>query len=157
MSRIVRLDKTYKESYAKNLQIAIDREKELAKREAQVQLKEWVQKSEKLIREDAVKRSRSSVVGKITEHLIPYFGGATFPYNPKDCRFLGTPADIIVFNGMDEGNISEIIFAEIKTGEHAQLTLRERQVRDAIKEGKVKWKLIRVERNDSDIDEDPQT
>jgi predicted Holliday junction resolvase-like endonuclease len=145
-NRLIKVSTTFRKKYQDDLNNAISREKELAKREAELNLKDWIQRSEKYIREDAVRRSRSSVVGKVTEHLIPYFG--QFEYNPKDVRFLGTPVDLVIFNGMDEGNIREIVFAEIKTGDQAQLTTRERQIRNLITENKIKWKLIRVNRQD---------
>ena len=83
------------------------------------------------------------VTGKVTEHLVPLMG--QFPYNPKDVRFLGTPVDLIVFDGMDEDDLSEIVFVEVKTGASASLSTRERRIRDAVRAGYVRWHELRID------------
>ena len=67
----------------------------------------------------------------------------TFPYDPKDARFLGTPIDLIVFDGMNDGSMRDIIFLEVKSGS-SSLTTRERQIRDAVVAKRVVWKEFRV-------------
>ena len=69
---------------------------------------------EKEMRADSVKRSKVVTLGKIAEHFAPYLPGWT--YNPQDARFLGSPIDFIVFDGMSEGVINGVVFVEIKTG-----------------------------------------
>jgi predicted Holliday junction resolvase-like endonuclease len=101
----------------------------------------WKREEEKKIRADAVKRSKNVIKGKTTEHLVPYM--EDFDYNPSDCRFLGSPIDIIVFDGLSDGDVKEVVFLEIKTGKSASLSSRERKVRDALKEKRVSWRLIR--------------
>ena len=81
------------------------------------------------IREDAVQRSQAVTAGKVHEQLIPYLPG--FPFNPKDVRFLGSPIDLVVFDGLAEGQVRRVVFLEVKTG-RAGLTSRERSVRDAV-------------------------
>lgn len=102
---------------------------------------QWKLKEEKKVRADAVKRSKEVIKGKTTEHLIPYM--EDFKYNPSDCRFMGSPIDIIVFDGLSEGELTEIIFLEIKAGKHASLSKRERQVRDVIKCREISWRMIK--------------
>jgi predicted Holliday junction resolvase-like endonuclease len=68
---------------------------------------------------------------------------AAFPYDPKDARVLGTPVDLIVFDGMSEDSLREIVFLEIKSKGGA-LSTRERRVRDAVLERRVSWKEFRV-------------
>lgn len=97
--------------------------------------------AETAIRADAVRRSSAVVSGKVTEHLAPYM--AAFPYDPKDARFLGTPVDLIVFDGMSEDSLREIVFLEIKSGS-ATLSTRERRIRDAVMARRVAWKEFRV-------------
>ena len=100
----------------------------------------WKKGYEKDIRKDAATKSRSTLVGKITEHFIPYL--PEFPYDPQDARFLGAPIDFIVFDGMSEGELKEIVLVEVKTNK-GSLNARERQLRDAVNEGRVKWKEVR--------------
>tara|TARA_Y100000310_G_scaffold118392_1_gene117292 strand:+ start:166 stop:666 length:501 start_codon:yes stop_codon:yes gene_type:complete len=92
-------------------------------------------------REDAIKRSKSVISGKIKETIAPYL--PDFPYNPKDCRFIGTPNDFIVFDGMDEGEIKQVVILEIKSGT-SSLSTRQRNLRDAVKDGRVEWAELKL-------------
>jgi predicted Holliday junction resolvase-like endonuclease len=94
-----------------------------------------------VIRQDAVQRSLAVTAGKVYEQLIPYL--PAFPYNPKDVRFLGSPVDLIVFDGLAEGRLRRIVFVEVKTG-RSGLTSRERCVRDIIEDREVEWAELRV-------------
>ena len=81
---------------------------------ADILFRTWKLEEEKKIRQDAVKKSEAVTRGKVTEHLIPYF--PHFEYNPKDARFLGTPVDLIVFDGLSEGEMNKVAFVEVKSG-----------------------------------------
>ena len=120
------------------------KERELRRRseeKARVLFEQWRLDEEGNIRTDAVKRSQSVTRGKVTECLIPYF--PDFPYNPKDARFLGTPVDLIVFDGLsDADEVENVVFIEIKTGKAAALSKRERAVRECIKAGRVQYTII---------------
>jgi predicted Holliday junction resolvase-like endonuclease len=98
------------------------------------------------VREDAVQRSLAVTAGKVHEQLIPYL--PSFPYNPKDARFLGSPVDLVVFDGLAEGRVRRIVFVEVKTG-GAGLTGRERMVREAVRSGAVEWVELRVATGES--------
>lgn len=84
------------------------------------------------------------IIGNVTQHIAPYL--PDFEYNPNDVRFIGHPVDLIIFNGMSEGCLQSIIFAEVKTGRSAKLEPRQRQIRDIIKAGKIGWDVIKVKR-----------
>lgn len=121
------------------------REKELESasiRKAELLFEEWKQRYEKEIRRDAIEKSKAVITGKVTEHLIPYL--PEFKYNPKDTRFIGSPIDLIVFDGLDEGDLRKIVFVEIKSGK-STLSKRERLIRDAIEHGRVEWEIVRHE------------
>ncbi len=97
--------------------------------------KKWEEKLNG-IRIDAVKRSRSVLAGQFTEQLAPYL--PHFPYSPSEVRFIGKPVDFIVFRGMDEKNISEVIFVEVKTGT-SKLNNQQKNLKETIKNRKVAW------------------
>lgn len=101
----------------------------------------WRAKHAGAIRADAVAKSLAVTVGKVSEQLVPYLPG--FAYNPKDARFLGSPVDFVVFDGLDAGALRRVVFLEVKTGA-AALTTRERQVRDAIESGRIAWDELRL-------------
>jgi len=91
-------------------------------------------------REDAIKRSRSVLSGQFSEQMAPYF--PDFPYSPTEVRFIGKPVDFIVFKGMDNKEIEEVIFIEMKTGK-STLNSQERNLKEAIQKKKVKWEEYR--------------
>jgi predicted Holliday junction resolvase-like endonuclease len=112
-----------------------------AQADAQNTLVRWQMETESSIRADAIARSSAVVRGKVTEHLTPYLG--VFPYNPKDVRFLGSPVDLVIFDGMNDNDLREIIFLEIKTGS-ATMSTRERRIRDIVQARQVSWREFRV-------------
>jgi predicted Holliday junction resolvase-like endonuclease len=95
------------------------------------------------IREDAVQRSLAVTAGKVHEQLVPYL--PEFGFNPKDARFLGSPVDLVVFDGLADGEVKRVVFLEVKTG-GASLTARERQVREVIEAREVAWVELRLTR-----------
>lgn len=97
---------------------------------------------ESAIRQDALSRSRSVIKGKVGEHFAPFLPG--FRWNPSDARFLGSPVDFIVFDGMSDGQITEIAIVEIKQGT-SQLSTKQRGIRSAVQEGRVTWHEVRLD------------
>lgn len=93
------------------------------------------------VRLDAVQRSQAVTAGKVLEQLVPYL--PEFAFNPKDARFLGSPVDFVVFDGLSDGVVRQVVFVEVKTG-NAELSRRERQVRDAVEARQVVWAEIRA-------------
>lgn len=110
---------------------------------AEASFERWKIEYETTIRQDAIKKSQAVTIGKVTEHIIPFFSGV-FPYNPKEARFIGSPIDLIVFDGMetDPEHIS-IHFIEVKTST-STLTPKQRAIKYAILNKRVEWKELRV-------------
>lgn len=121
---------------------------EVITKEAAVNLEQWKAEVEKEIRKDAIDKSSSVTMGKMTEHMIPYLPG--FGFNPSDARFIGSPIDLIVFDGLGNDEVKKIVFVEIKTGA-STLSTRERLVRDAIVERRVEWIEMKVNLEGPDI------
>ena len=97
----------------------------------------------KLIKEaraDAIKKSRDVIEGNVMQQLIPCF--PEYKYVPSDSRFISSPLDLIVFNGLSKGCVEEIIFIEIKSGK-GYPTKRQKSVKEAIENGKVRYELLR--------------
>jgi predicted Holliday junction resolvase-like endonuclease len=99
-------------------------------------------------RKDSVERSRSTIKGQIAEQLAPLLPG--FPYEAKDCHFVGNPIDYVVFRGytgmVDRGESPddiEVVLLDIKTGE-AGLRRQQQAIARAIKAGRVRFKVVRV-------------
>lgn len=103
----------------------------------------WRTKAIGAIRQDAIRRSAAIISGKVHEQLVPYLPG--FEFDPRDARFLGSPIDLVVFDGLSAGTVTRVVFVEIKTG-GAGLTAREEEVREAVRARRVEWRELRVER-----------
>ena len=108
-----------------------------------------LKKSSKKDRKDAINRSRAVLTGQISEQIAPYF--PNFPCNPEDVKFLGRPVDFIGFVTsksdehlpLEERRIKEIVFIEVKSGKSV-LTKREKEVKNAIESGRVKYIEYRI-------------
>ena len=80
--------------------------------------------------------------GQLAEQVAPLLG--EFTYDPADARFLGHPIDYIVFDGLsDEADDLELVFVEIKSG-NARLSRREAAIRDAVRDGRVRFEVLRL-------------
>jgi predicted Holliday junction resolvase-like endonuclease len=84
-----------------------------------------------------LKQSRAVLGGLVSEQMAPLLPG--FPFDPGDCRFIGKPVDFLVFRGMNEKEITEVIFLEVKSGSAKTLNDQEKRLRDAIQAGRVRW------------------
>ncbi|HKA58294.1 MAG TPA: Holliday junction resolvase-like protein [Gemmatimonadales bacterium] len=103
----------------------------------------WKLRYTAAIRENAVQRSLAVTTGKVHEQLVPFL--PDFGFNPKDVRFLGSPVDLVVFDGLSAGMVERVVFLEVKTGS-ASLTEREKQVRKVIEARQVAWAELRLAR-----------
>ena len=93
------------------------------------------------IREIAIKQSRAVLSGQFSEQIAPFL--PDFPYKPTEARFIGKPVDFIVFRGMDEKNIDEVVFVEVKSGQ-SKLSNVEKTLKAAIVNKKVSWHEYKV-------------
>ncbi|HLC61145.1 MAG TPA: Holliday junction resolvase-like protein [Candidatus Nanoarchaeia archaeon] len=96
------------------------------------------------IRETAIKQSRAVLSGQFSEQIAPYM--PDFPFKPTEIRFIGKPIDFIVFKGMDEKKIEEVIFVEVKTGQ-SKLSSVEKSLKDTIQNKKISWNEYKINPN----------
>jgi predicted Holliday junction resolvase-like endonuclease len=102
-------------------------------------------------------RSRVALVAKISEHFAPLLAG--FPYNFKDARHVGELFDFLVFDGLEDGEIRNIVFLEVKAREAGSRisNKRERLLRDAVIAGRVRYEVFNPDVSAAkigDIDDD---
>jgi predicted Holliday junction resolvase-like endonuclease len=91
-------------------------------------------------REDAIKRSRSSLMGKLFETVRPFL--PEFSHHPGDLRSIWNPIDFVSFNGLALNRcVESITFVEVKSG-RSSLTGVERSVREAVEQGKVSFETV---------------
>jgi predicted Holliday junction resolvase-like endonuclease len=136
----------------REVDIAYIREEQnrLATADAKLRFEQWVKEKQKGIREQAIAMSQTVTMGKITEHFIPFL--PEFAFNPQDARFIGSPVDFVVFDGLSEGDLRRVVFVEVKSG-GANLSTRERWIRDAIREGKVTWEMVKTKGRETKFSE----
>ena len=91
---------------------------------------------------DANTTQRAVVKGKVSEEIVGLLPG--FPYKISNMRFCSAPVDFIIFNDLENENITEVIFLEVKTGQ-AVLNKRQRQIKQAIDNKNVKFEVYRIE------------
>jgi len=91
-------------------------------------------------RQNAVQRSRSVVLWNVHEKIAPML--PNFPYQYKDLVFLGKWIDYLVFDGLSEGNLREIIFLEIKSWV-SQLNKNETMIKNCIQDKRFSYKIRR--------------
>ena len=60
-----------------------------------------------------------------------------FDFDPENCCFMGKPIDYVSFGD------DEITFIEVKSG-NAQLSSKQRHIRDLVKQKLVSWKEVRI-------------
>ena len=94
-------------------------------------------------RRDAARRSRGVRGGRTAEQVAPLLGEFAERFDPADARFLGAPVDFVVFDGLAEGALREIVLVEVKTG-GGRLNANELQVREAVERGAVGYTMIRL-------------
>lgn len=93
------------------------------------------------LREDAIKQSRAVLSGQFSEQIAPYL--PNFPFKPTEARFIGKPIDFVVFKGMDDKKIDEVVFVEVKSGQ-SQLSKVEKTLKSAVENKKVSWHEYKV-------------
>jgi predicted Holliday junction resolvase-like endonuclease len=98
---------------------------------------EWESRKIEEIVKNRLRRSRAVLGGLVSEQLAPLLPG--FPFDPGDCRFVGKPVDFIVFKGMNEKAIREVVFLEVKSGSSRALNDQEKRLREVIRSGRVSW------------------
>jgi predicted Holliday junction resolvase-like endonuclease len=92
-------------------------------------------------RKQAVKQSKSTTLGYVSEKIAPLL--PDFPYSYKDLVFLWKGVDYLCFDGLSEGEMKQVVFLEIKTGK-SQLNKNESLIKNCIEKGRVKWETVRI-------------
>jgi predicted Holliday junction resolvase-like endonuclease len=92
--------------------------------------------------EQSLRQSRTGLVGKATEQIAPMLPEFCERFSPNDARFLGSPIDYVIFDGLHRGQVEQVIFLEIKSGARSDLNTNEREVRQAVQEGRVTFEIL---------------
>jgi predicted Holliday junction resolvase-like endonuclease len=96
------------------------------------------------------KFTRSVLGGLFSEQIAPFLPNFREDLKASEARFIGKPIDFLIFKGMDEQNITEVVFVEVKTG-NSSLSVNERKLKEAIQSGNVSWYEYRVDKDTFDL------
>ena len=67
-----------------------------------------------------------------------------FKYNPADARFLGNPIDYLIFDGYSNDEKINLVFMDVKKGEHAKLSKKQEKIKEAVDNKRVKWQTLNL-------------
>lgn len=95
-------------------------------------------------RKDGKQRSAAVQWGKTIEHFVPFM--EEFPIPAEDVVFLGMPIDYVGFTNTGSKTKCEVHFVEVKSGS-SFLMGKQKNIKKAIQEGRVKWHEITVDGN----------
>jgi predicted Holliday junction resolvase-like endonuclease len=115
--------------------------------EKELELVEEIKKA----RKDSTFRSSAVNWGKTIEHFVPFM--TKFPVPPEDVVFLGMPIDYVGFTNTDSKTKCEVHFIEVKSG-NAFLMGKQKNIKQAILDGRVHWHEIAVDGNRAEITEE---
>jgi len=80
-------------------------------------------------------RSERVKKGQMAEQFLPLI--TSYPWDPQNFRFLGSPVDGVAFEQ------DKVIIVEFKTGK-AQLNANQKHIRKLVSDGKVDFQEIRI-------------
>lgn len=89
----------------------------------------------------SVSKSRSVILGQVNEKIAPIL--PNFPYNYKDMTFIGKWIDYIVFDGLSNWNLKQIILLEIKSWT-SNLNKNERMIKNITDIKRVKYEVYKM-------------
>jgi predicted Holliday junction resolvase-like endonuclease len=93
----------------------------------------------KEINEKAILRGRAKVPKMVNNSLS---GAITkLKYNPYDIKPINHPIDYVVYDGMNDGEINNVVFLHEKNSNLAEL---HKSIRDTVKKKEYDWKVARI-------------
>jgi predicted Holliday junction resolvase-like endonuclease len=131
------------QEHEKNIAV-LNEQMDKSAKEYENRLEKWKLENKEKISKDAIKRSLSTILGKVGEELTPLLMFEKLGIEPKDFRHIGTPIDYIAFKGLSNGKVEEIVFIEVKTANSPSLSDREKEVRKAVDEKRVRFVMINL-------------
>ena len=96
------------------------------------------------IRKDAAFKSSAINWGMTIENFVPFMD--EFPVPSETAIFMGKPIDFVSFTDTDDPEKCKVHIIEVKSGK-SQLLKHQRNIRDAVRDGRVEWHEVRVASN----------
>ena len=87
-------------------------------------------------------RALSTGLGKVMQNVLPYYKDFNSQVTLADCRFIAAQLDIIIFEGASNNHITNITFMDAKRSDKPALASNQKQIRNAVNDGKVRLELF---------------
>ena len=97
---------------------------------------------ERKIRDEAAERGRAKVPQLVRQSMDSQF--AKLDYDPYDIKALLHPVEFVVFNGMNSGELNNVVLLSRNTSNPNLQTLH-KSVAKAVENKKYEWKIARVD------------
>ena len=120
--------KTWLDDYESNEQKISEQESEFEEKEGE-------------IREKAVERGRAQVPEMVRKSMDGQF--AKLSYDPYDIKAILHPVEFVIFNGMNSGNLNDIVLLS-RSSTNQYLQNLQKSVAKVIEEKLYDWKVARV-------------
>jgi predicted Holliday junction resolvase-like endonuclease len=101
----------------------------------------------------ALRGQKSTISGTVAEKFCPFW--PEYFYNLNDVVPVFDTCDFMVFVGKTDGMITEVVFQEMKSGD-SSLSTAQRQLRECVKAGKVRWETWQCRDSKWSIAEDKE-
>jgi predicted Holliday junction resolvase-like endonuclease len=85
---------------------------------------------------------------KLLKNYVPslYKSG----YNPQDVKALFDPVDFVIFNGMNNEHIKDVVFFD-GPAYSKQREKTQKSIKSVIKNGNLKWQTLRIDEEDGKV------
>ena len=118
-------------------------EKKLDKRDEKVGDKENdFEEKERAIKDEAVQRGRSKVLKTVLNSMDEYF--TKMKYNPYDIKPILHPVDFVIYEGMNDKKMNDVVFLSKKTG-NPYLDKLHMSIDETIQKGLYDFKVARID------------
>jgi predicted Holliday junction resolvase-like endonuclease len=87
-------------------------------------------------------RSQIVVKGKVAEQIASLY--PDFKHIPSDARFLGSPVDYVIFDGMSEGKPIDLVLMDVKKGSSRLSSIQEK-IKEAVEKKRIRWETLRLD------------
>lgn len=100
------------------------------------------EEKEQMLRDEAAARGSRKLQSVICKAMEPCL--SRLKLNPYDIKLVTHPIDFVVFDGLKDEKLDDVMFLSKKTI-NAQLNAVRREVRKAVENGAYDWKVARVD------------
>ena len=76
------------------------------------------------------------------QNVLPSYKDFDSKVSVADCRFIAAQLDIIIFEGASNNHITNITFMDAKRSDKPELAPNQKQIRNAVNDGKVRLELF---------------